>query len=113
MKITRENLYEVQLKFRLSESDTSLLKALLDDVDEFNNNKNRLFPIFIGIQDWHDDCDEYPDEYGTFAIYIEYGDMIENISDRLTLRALDDNMCTLCCYFSDSVEMLERIKKGH
>lgn len=111
MIITKENIEKIREVFNLKDNDISLLNALLDDVDTFNRFPLILYPIAIGIQDWHIDCDEYPDHYGDYSIYIKCGEeKYEPISSELDLRGLDEGLCVLCSYFFDTGEILSDIK---
>ncbi len=89
-------------------SDERLLGALLTDLYEYNTNGN--FPHELEIHyitehtTWSPErVDPCPDYYGTFVIRWE--GYPETINDYLSLKELDDHMCTLCQAFEQLKEL--------
>lgn len=124
MIVTKDNINSIEfVGTDNQERSRGLLCSLLDDVDEFNELVGHpsteksfvwdpawLYKICITWQDWHDEYSpeslECPDYYGLFRICL-LPDNSENpvpFSDRLTLEELDNHLCTLVSYFSDSKE---------
>jgi len=129
MKVTKDNVTQAvkicwfpTYRPLTGDNAASLLNALLDDLKTLNevtlpDLEKRLgisfkFPrVCIGVQDWHDDSDEYPDYYGSMRIYSEDekdSQFLEPLSPELDLDGIDENLCTLVSYFD---EWLESAKK--
>lgn len=95
MKITEENIKSLPI-----ESGKRLLKALLKDLEEIN--QNGVIKLYI---DWIDKHTEYspervdpcPDYYGMYRIVLE-DDPRETIGVEMTLEELDVAICALSNY---------------
>lgn len=94
MKITKENID------KLPEKDRALIKALLIDVEEINQNTNdRIYLNWIDTHteyspEWTEPC---PDFYGMYNIYRE-SNPHEMLGIEMTLEDLDMNLCLLHNY---------------
>lgn len=99
MKFEKELLNKVHI----SDKDRCLLKALIDDVNEFN--KTSEYPIFIDYKDYCDN--EEFDDSDTYSIKLDKiypGQSVPgyySIIDGLSLKKLDCALCTLIQYFSE------------
>lgn len=94
---------ELLSKVHISDKNECLLKALIDDVNEFN--KTSEYPIFIDYKDYCDN--EEFDDSDTYSIKLDkiYPSQsvlgYYSIIDRLSLKELDCALCALIQYFSE------------
>lgn len=102
MKITIENINNLNI----SNSNKSLLKALLIDVEDLNNiatNANQEYKkLYIDFQDWHNEynaerTDPCPDYYGYYTLRFEKNPN-EKCGIEMNLEDLDLVICSLYNY---------------
>jgi hypothetical protein len=101
-----------KVKGHISERHVDLLKALISDVDEFNEKyTDENTELYIEFDNEGDDSE--CDPYETFSIRIRYkeGDVIEFgcVHSMLGINQLDDCLCALCCYFEELDEVKEKV----
>ena len=96
MKITELTLCKVP------RVEQRLLAALLNDVEEINNNSTKS--LYIDWQDYHNEyspewVEPCPDFYGYYTLRNNFGN--EKIGVEMTIGDLDMVLCTLYEYIVD------------
>jgi len=96
MKITELTLCKVP------KVEQRLLAALLNDVEEINNNSTKS--LYIDWQDYHNEyspewVEPCPDFYGYYTLRNNFGN--EKIGVEMTIGDLDMVLCTLYEYIVD------------
>lgn len=107
----QEELFD-KVHGHIQEKDLNLLKALVEDLNEFNDKY--CLPSFCIYIDFDNEGDysEY-DPYCTFSIRIH--DMVnegkcdENIHDYLDIHQLDDCLCAIEIYEEEKEKLLWNI----
>ena len=99
MKITKENYESV-----VPQEDWHLLKALLTDLEEINNNSQQGKQLYIDWQDYHNEyscerTDPCPDYYGYYRLKFQENQS-DCVGDVMTIEELDNALYILSCYTS-------------
>ena len=100
MKVTKNNIKEINL----NHNDLELLNALLDVLQELNQELIDLgelyMQLYIDYEDTHTEysperVDPCPDYYGMFTLRFEKN-QYETVGDYMTLEELDQALLILC-----------------